>query len=178
MLRRMVFSAVLVLFAFSFYAQNSVEKIDQLIPALQYDDDFMTYSRLEMLDGFNVLKRVSVLKKYSKNDKIYAVEKVKLSGNKVKEKVTYFYLNDTPVAISVENDGQTIVYYLNNGGVFAMKQFANTLYKPYGGQKTLNLADVKVSDKVKKPSKKIMDQAGYILDQLKQVNQKILNYRF
>ncbi len=159
-------------------AQDKVSQIDALIPSLQFDQDFLKYSQMSMLDGFDVVKQVNGYMKFVKGKKVYAVEKVRFAGKNIKERVTYFYYNSEPIAIAIEKKDQVKVCYLDGQNVIATKTFDKNVYKPYGGSKKLNLSQLPKDDKVSSCSQKYLEQAQNILTQLKEANQKILNYRF
>ncbi len=171
---------VFVLFIFLSFVLKSqnVNKVDNLIPSLQYDDDMMVYVDFSVLDGFNVVKQIKGLMKFVKGQKVYALEKDIFNGKKITKKITFFYLGQTPIAISVEKGGQTTLFYIDNGQVYASKTFKQALYKPYGGKKPLDIRELATTKSPKTLSAKYLKQAGSLLNDVRSAARGILNYGF
>ena len=175
-MKKAVFGLFLVL-SFALKAQD-VSKVDNLIPALQYDDDMMVYVDFSVLDGFNVIKQIKGLMKFVRGQKVYALEKDIFNGKKIEKKITFFYLKQTPIAISIEKNGQTTVFYINNGQVYASKTFKQAGYKPYGGKKPLDLRQLSQTKKPKSINSKYLKQAPVLLNDVRSAARGILNYGF
>ncbi len=169
----------LILMPFMLTAQVSIAGIEKLIPNLQYDNDFMTYLEVNMKDGFNTVKKAVGMMKFVHGQKVYAIEKIRYTPKKqIAEKITFFYHEDTPIAISIEKNGEVSVYYLDNGKVVASKKFEASKYKPFGGTDDLILSTIPADQRTRTPKKKYLEEAVALLSNLKEASQSILNYKF
>ncbi len=168
---------ILTLIASLSYAQ--INKTESLIPQLQYDQDFMTYVQINMMDGFTTVKQVVGKMKFVAGQKVYAIEKKRFADEKTLiDKITFFYLQDTPIAISIEKAGKVKIFYLSQGKVIAYKELSAKLYKPWGGKKTLNLKNIPAVKEIPILDEKLLSQSQNTLKLIKQSSKDIFNYSF
>ena len=152
---------------------------DHLIPSLQYDNDFMTYLEFTMKDGFSPVKQAVGKMKFFEGRKIYAIEIIKLNTQKhPSNKITYFYLDTIPFAISIQKNGLLNLYYIKNGKISASKSLKTSNYNPFGGKKTLNIASIPPDKKIKKLKRKYLQKSTSLLSEMKKASKNTLGYRF
>lgn len=124
---------------------------------------------MSMKDGFTTVKKVVGKMKFVRGEKIYAIEGITYSSaKKVKERVTYFYLSNQPIAISDERNGKVLVYFLCSGKVIASKTLKAIDYKPFGGKKILRLRAIAQDAKTQSLQKEHLELSASLLKNLKQ----------
>ncbi len=176
-MKRLIFYLLLI-FSYPVYSQSPAQ-VDKLIPSLQYDKDMMDFAELSLLDGFNhKIKQIRGLMKFYNDKKIYAIEKNYYNAGKISRKITYFFVDKEPMAISVESGGQVIVYYLKDNQVVATKTFLQKYFKPFGGRKPLNISLLPQDQQPKTIGEDLLKQAANILTNFKSATKNLLNYNF
>ena len=176
-MKKVILFFFVYLISFSLIAQ--VSTTDKLIPSLQYDNDFMEYIEFTMKDGMIPIKQVKGKMKFVQGQKVYSIEINKFKSNKkLVSKLTYFYHENTPIAISEEKKEIVKVYYLKEGQIIASKKFKANIYIPYGGKEKLDLSTISLDKNPRNIKKKYLEQSTILLKRLKEASKNILEYRF
>ena len=162
-----------------FAVAQSTAKVDKIIPQLQYDADFMTFVKYDMLDGFVPVKGIVTKMKFLNGQKVYAISEITYAadGKSIDTRDTYFYLKDQLIAYSTEDKTEVQLYYVNGENVYASRTITKRLYKPYGGSRTLNIAVIKLNSNFNADKAKI-ERGQKLLQILKDTSKEMFGSAF